>query len=215
MIELLTQLVVGFTIALSGVLLPGPLMAFTTASSLDRGPAAGPLAALGHVSVELTLLVLAGIGLRALLQGDLFMTVTGTVGGILLGLFGISLISRLFRSRTASSSVSRDYHPFVGGMLFSSLLNPSVILWWMTVGLATFSHSFGEAGIAGAGFWLAGHFFADFGWYSGLSYSVNKGRDVIGGTFYKGLILVCGSAMVLFGVRFSVKYLPKLISGVN
>lgn len=211
MIELLTQLGVGFTIALSGVLLPGPLMAFTTASTLDYGKTAGPFAALGHVSVELTLLVLAGLGLRALIRGDLFLTLTGTVGGVLLVLFGVSLLRRLFANDPESQSVSYDYHPVVGGILFSSLLNPSVLLWWMTVGLATFTHSFGEAGVAGAGFWLAGHFLADFGWYAGLSYSVDKGKNLIGGKFYKGLILVCGSAMVLFGIRFGVKYLPKLI----
>lgn len=211
MIELLTQLAVGFTIALSGVLLPGPLMAFTTASTLDYGPRAGPYAALGHVFVELTLLVLAGLGLRALIKGELFMTVTGTVGGILLVLFGLCLIRHLFTTDTDTARISYDYHPVVGGMLFSSLLNPSVFLWWMTVGLATFSHSFGEAGVAGAGFWLAGHFLADFSWYTGLSYSVDKGKDLIGGTFYKGLILVCGSAMVIFGVRFSTEYLPVLI----
>lgn len=211
MIELFTQLAIGFTIALSGVLLPGPLMAFTTASTLDHGPTAGPYAALGHVSVELTLLVLAGLGLHALLGGGLFLIVTGNVGGILLVVFGLSLIRGLFTKGNQSPSISGDYHPALGGVLFSSLLNPSVLLWWMTVGLATFTHSYGQAGIVGAGFWLAGHFLADFGWYTGLSYSVHKGKNFIGGSFYRGLILVCGSAMVVFGVRFSVKYLPKLI----
>ena len=119
MIELLTQLAVGFTIALSGVLLPGPLMAFTTASTLDYGKTTGPYAALGHVSVELTLLVLAGLGLRALIKGELFLTLTGTVGGLLLVLFGLLLIRRLFSIDSDSQSVSYDYHPVVGGILFS------------------------------------------------------------------------------------------------
>lgn len=81
----------------------------------------------------------------------------------------------------------------------------------MTVGLATITHSFTETGLLGAGFWFAGHILADLGWYSGLSYSVYKGRRLIGGAFYRGLILLCGTLMIFFGVRFGIEYLPRLL----
>lgn len=84
MFDLLAQLTIGFTIALSGVLLPGPLLAFTAARTLDFGPKAGLYAALGHVSVEILFLFLAGMGLKTLIDKDIFMITTGSAGAILL-----------------------------------------------------------------------------------------------------------------------------------
>lgn len=129
MLDLLTQLTIGFTVALSGVLLPGPLMAFTTAKTLDFGPKAGPYAAFGHIAVEVSFLALAGLGLHALLDQQLFMTVTGSVGAVLLLVFGLSLLSQIKTVGADSSSSSSAYHPLIGGILFSSLLSPSVLLW--------------------------------------------------------------------------------------
>lgn len=211
--KLLIQFGVGFSIALSGALLPGPLLAFVSMKTLDSGAKTGTLAALGHILVELGILFLAALGLNTLLKSELFSTTIGSVGGILLLGLGFLILSKSRNPPKSSDEIAgKDHNPIVGGILFSTILNPSVALWWMTVGLATLIGAMNTAGLAGAIFWVAGHFSADLGWYSTISYSVHKGKEIIGSGFYKGLLIVSGLTLLIFGIYFSIDYIPKLIA---
>lgn len=59
---------------------------------------------------------------------------------------------------------------------------------------------------------MLGHFSADIGWFSTVSLSVDKGKDVIGGKFYKGLLITCGFVLCGTGIYFILEYLPRIIS---
>ena len=48
--------VMGFLTGLSGAVIPGPLFAFVVSDTLKKGFISGPLSALGHVIVELSLI---------------------------------------------------------------------------------------------------------------------------------------------------------------
>lgn len=212
MLDLLFQMSVGFTIALSGVLIPGPLLAFITMKTLDSGPTTGILAAIGHILVELGILTLAAFGLGTLLKSQLFAHAIGGIGGILLLGLGILILLKSRAPPSSSQDVAgRKHHPLVGGVLFSTIFNPSVALWWMTVGLATLTGAINDAGLAGGAFWVTGHFLADLGWFSAVSFSVDRGKEIIGGTFYKGLLIACGLTLLIFGTYFSIEYIPELI----
>ncbi|MCM8765188.1 MAG: hypothetical protein NC830_07520 [Candidatus Omnitrophica bacterium] len=71
-----------FTIALSGVLNPGPLLAITVTRSLKYGAKQGPLLIFGHSILELVMVVflVAAFGLLA------FQIHTGQYGGQQYGL---------------------------------------------------------------------------------------------------------------------------------
>jgi len=62
------------------------------------------------------------------------------------------------------------------------------------------------AGLAGVLFWLAGHFLADLSWFSLVSYSVSRGRWLMGAKGYKILMIVCGCVLLGFGAYFIYKF---------
>lgn len=209
--ELLLQMSLGFSIAISGALIPGPLMAFVTLKTLNYGPKAGPLAATGHILVELGILSLIAFGLGSL-QSPLFFQIVGIIGGaLLLGMGGIILRRSRGSVKLSQEGIMEKHHPVVGGFLFSTIFNPSVAMWWMTVGLTTLLGAIDTAGVTGGIFWIMGHFLADLSWFSVLSISVDRGREIIGSSFYKALMIACGSILIVFGGYFIMKYLPELV----
>jgi len=210
-LELLSQMGVGFVVALSGTLLPGPMMAFIATRSLSFGPKTGFFAAMGHILVELGILALVVLGLDLLLRSPAFEIGIGVVGGSLLMVMGGFILANLRRAGKISPETSVvGYHPLIGGILFSTVLNPTVPLWWVTIGLVTLTRALVVAGTLGAVFWLLGHFTADVVWFSTVSLSVSKGKQLIGRRFHLGLLATCGSILVVFGSLFLREYLPLL-----
>lgn len=204
MFEVLVQFPIGFFIALSGALIPGPLLAYTVAKSSTYGARTGPLAVSGHILVELAVLSLLALGLGVMLQSLPFRVGIGVVGGVLLVVLGVFSISKL--KRNSGGTVITKYHPLAGGVMFSTILNPTVILWWSTVGLATLMNAFLDAYLPGVVFWLLGHFLADLSWFSLVSLSVARGRRVLGTKGHHILLLVCSCVLLILGAYFIGKY---------
>jgi threonine/homoserine/homoserine lactone efflux protein len=205
MFQALVQLPIGFFIALSGALIPGPLLAYTVAKSSTYGARTGPLAVSGHILVELAVLSLLALGLGVVLQSHALQVGIGLVGGVILVVLGVLSISKL--KRKYKKIVLTDYHPLVGGVMFSTILNPTVILWWATIGLATLMEAFLIASLAGVVFWLLGHFFADLSWFSLVSLSVARGRRVLGTRGHRVLLVMCSCVLLMLGTYFIGKYL--------
>ena len=110
-----------------------------------------------------------------MLGNEIFQTAVGLTGGILLLALGLLYFLRLKGARELQPKVvGIKHHPVFGGVLFSTVLNPSVLLWWATIGLATLMEAVLVAALAGAAFWLVGHFSADLGWFSLVSYLVAR-----------------------------------------
>jgi len=162
--------------------------------------------------VEFGILALIALGLGFVLESRLFQAVLGTFGGIVL--LALSLVY-IRKAGTFVESRQRmvgiRHHPVIGGVLFSTVFNPSVILWWATIGVATLMEAVLTAALAGVTFWLIGHFLADFGWFSLVSYSVACGKRVIGTRAYKGLLIACGCVLFFFGIYFMARYGPWLV----
>ena len=66
-----------FLIALSGALMPGPLLTYTVAESARRGFWAGPIIMLGHGFLELGLVVLLLLGIGAIINQPVIMGIVG------------------------------------------------------------------------------------------------------------------------------------------
>jgi threonine/homoserine/homoserine lactone efflux protein len=82
--ELFTIFFSSFIIALSGAMMPGPLLTATISESSQRGVFTGPLLIVGHGILELLLLVALVFGIAPFLQrGDVF-AVVAISGGIIL-----------------------------------------------------------------------------------------------------------------------------------
>ncbi|MGA2404778.1 MAG: LysE family transporter [Syntrophobacteraceae bacterium] len=205
MVEFLTIFMTSFTVALSGALMPGPLLTVTISESARRGYIAGPLLMVGHGVLELALIVAIRLGLDAYLKMAPVMAASALLGGSVLLYLGIEMVRTAGRysiqGRNPGSSASCRT-PVITGAL-TSLANPYWTLWWATFGLGYMTKISG-AGLPGIAVFFAGHIAADFAWYSMVSFGVSRGAMVMRDGAYHALLRACGVFLVLFGGWFLV-----------
>ena len=77
-------------ISLSGVMMPGPVMAVTIAKGRKSGNA-GALIALGHGIIEIPLMVIIYLGFAQFFTDDAVRRLIGLIGGLMLGYMGIQM----------------------------------------------------------------------------------------------------------------------------
>lgn len=206
---LLTIFVSSFVIALSGALMPGPLLTVTISESSRRGFAAGPLLIAGHAILELALVVALLLGLAPFFQMPVIFVATAITGAFIL----LWMAFNMFRSLpTLSLSLEEnkksENHPIVSGILMS-VANPYWIIWWATIGLGYILYSW-RFGLWGVAFFFTGHILADLIWYSMISAAVARGRSFLNDRLYRGLIAVCAVFLVLFACYFAYAGFDKL-----
>ncbi|HFC46673.1 MAG TPA: lysine transporter LysE, partial [Dissulfuribacter thermophilus] len=81
MLEIIGIFGVSFVLALSGALMPGPLLTVTIAESIKKGPWVGPMVILGHGLLELGLVILIVLGLGPYLKTSLVTSSVALIGG--------------------------------------------------------------------------------------------------------------------------------------
>jgi len=202
--EILEMLALGFLIGLTGALAPGPTLVATINTSLKGGWSMGPRVTLGHVAVEL-LMVLLIIGGFTLVIGD-YAWLIGGIGGLALIIFGILTI------RDARSAVlqlcgdqAETVHPVLAGAV-TSVSNPYFWIWWFTVGSALLIGAYTGGLILVIAF-IAGHWAADLGWFTLVSVSIHRGRFVLEERTYRWILGLCGLFLVVFGGYYFAGFL--------
>jgi threonine/homoserine/homoserine lactone efflux protein len=203
----ITLFMTSFVIALSGALMPGPLLTMTISESPRRGVSAGPMMILGHGILELAVVLALVSGFAPLLLRDDVFVVVSLVGGAVLMWIAFSMLRSVPRLSLVvrQDSVKRK-NLVVAGILLSAI-NPYFILWWASVGLGyiVYASQFGSLGVA---CFFLGHILADLGWYTFISYGVVKGKRFMSDRGYRGLISGCAVLLVIFSGYF-------LYSGIN
>ncbi len=191
-----------FAVALSGALIPGPMLTVTVFHSLKTGFRAGPLVTLGHAAAELTLLALIILGLGGILARPAVMRVVFTAGGLLLIVTAAFMLkaSNNLSLEIKSPGDSSAGGPFLSGLI-TSVSNPTWTLWWVTIGITYLTKAL-EHGPAGIAAFFSGHILADFGWYGFISLAVSRGKSRISPGAYRKFISVCGAALGCFGAWF-------------
>lgn len=206
---LLTIFVSSFVIALSGALMPGPLLTATISESSRRGFITGPLLIAGHAILELVLVIALLLGLAPFLQLPAVFVATALSGSVIL--FGLAF--GMFKSLpslhlTRETNQKQRNQPVLDGILLS-VANPYWIIWWATIGLGYILYSW-QFGLAGVAFFFAGHILADLGWYSLVAAMVAGGRQYLTDRLYRGLIAVCAVFLIVFAGYFAWAGLAKL-----
>lgn len=206
-----------FTLALSGALMPGPLLTVTISESARRGFIAGPLLMTGHALLEL-LLVLAVIkGLGPYLTAPLSIGIISFVGGAVLIWMGVDMIRTAggltLKGKAPETSSIKTPHPLLVGIL-TSISNPYWTIWWVTIGMAYLMSAI-KFGYAGVAVFFIGHIAADFAWYSVISYGISRGKKFLSDKSYQMMIRICGIFLLGFGCWFllSIKDLPAKVIG--
>ena len=199
-----------FVIALSGALMPGPLLTVTISESTRRGAVAGPLMILGHGILELALILALLAGLAPILKRDDVFIVIALAGGGLLMWMAVSMfrsLSGLSLDFAAEGEARRNL--VVAGIVFS-LANPYWTIWWASIGLGYIMQSV-KFGLLGVVSFFAGHILADLAWYAVVSFGVAKGRNYFSDIVYRRLVGGCASFLLLFSCYFFWSGIEKLV----
>ena len=209
MTTLLTIFVSSFIIALSGALMPGPLLTVTISESSQRGFIMGPMLIAGHAILELVLVAALLLGLAPFFQlPEVF--VVSAIGGALILFWMAFGMFRSLPSLHLSLEVNNDRrnHPMISGILMS-VANPYWIIWWATIGLGYILYSW-QFGLWGIVFFFTGHILADLSWYSLVSAAVAGGKNFLTDRLYRGLIMACAIFLVVFAGYFAYAGFTKL-----
>ncbi len=198
----LTIFVSSFIIALSGAMMPGPLLTATISESSRRGFIMGPLLIVGHGILELALVIALLLGLAPFLQQPAVFVATALAGAAILLWMAFGMFRSLPSLRLSwDGEHKRQNHPVVNGILMS-VANPYWIIWWATIGLGYILYSW-RFGLWGVAFFFAGHILADLVWYSIVAAAVSRGRRFLTDRLYRGLIAGCAVFLVLFAGYFA------------
>lgn len=209
-----------FIIALSGALMPGPLLAVTIRDTTRRGFIAAPLLVLGHGILELGLLALLLLGLAEWLKGEAATTVIALAGCSALLWMAVGMVREVRSLRFdpgagASNAAGPDtgnarnfWRPVADGII-ASISNPYWSLWWATIGLGYLALSRGQ-GLTGVAFFFAGHILADAAWFLFVGLTVSAGRGRFTDRIYRGIVGVCAGFLFFFALSFGYFGVTKL-----
>lgn len=198
MYETIEVLIMAFTIGLTGALAPGPTLVATVNSSLESGWTAGPKVAAGHALVEVLVFMIIVGGLAVAMQQ--YSHYIALLGGLALIAFGLLTVRASRGAKMASPEGQSIGNPYLAGML-TSAANPYFWIWWLSIGSAMVVDGL-RGGIMMAVLFLIGHWCADFGWFTLVSASLNRGRSILSEANYRRILAVCGGFLVLFGFYY-------------
>ena len=196
--EVIDILAMAFTIGLTGALAPGPTLLATINSSLKSGWTAGPKVALGHALVELFVFLLIVLGLAAAAQQ--YSRFTAVLGGLALIAFGLLTVKGSKKASLTAPDSNTAQNPYLAGVL-TSAANPYFWIWWLSIGSAMVINGL-KGGLVLASLFMIGHWGADFGWYTLVSASLDKGRKVLSEVNYQRILALCGCFLIVFGLYY-------------
>lgn len=209
MINLTAIFGTSFIIALSGALMPGPLLTITISESARRGPWAGPQLIAGHAVLELIMLIILLLGVGPLLQSDKAFIMIAFAGSAVMLWIAVSMFKSIPAITIQTASDEQSFtHPVISGFIMS-LANPYWVIWWAAIGLGyvTYSMKFGLPGII---CFFTGHLSADLAWYTLVSFSISKGKKIMTDSAYRIIIGVCATAITGFAFWFAYSGAVKI-----
>ncbi|MFH1414963.1 MAG: LysE family transporter [Elusimicrobiota bacterium] len=201
--ELILIFTGAFIVALSGALMPGPLLTVTIAHSLKKGFIAGPLIIIGHMILEILLLLVIILGFQKYLLMPFVMKSVFFAGAGILFVMGVNLIrssSHLSLDIEETDTKGLRLHPVIVGIIIS-FASPYWLVWWLTIGLGYVIKSL-TYGLTGLLVFFSGHILADLAWYSFVSFSFSRGKKVLNDSIYRVFTRICGIFLVLIGIWF-------------
>ncbi|MCX6692938.1 MAG: LysE family transporter [Methanomicrobiales archaeon] len=196
--DILSLFALGFLIGLTGALAPGPTLVSTISLSFSKGWTTGPKVVFGHALIELVLFLLIVLGVSSL--PEQYSRGIFLLGGVALIIFGALAIMESRRELSAQPDRSVISSPFLAGVI-TSITNPYFWIWWLTIA-STLILSTLAWGIIPAFAFLIGHWTADLSWYTLVAACIHKGRLVLTGRWYHGVIFLCGIFLIGFGIYY-------------
>lgn len=203
-LESLTIFSTALIVALSGAMVPGPLLTVTISETIKKGQRAAVLLIAGHSLLELVLVIGLTFGLYSIINNSVVIRIIGILGGGFLFWMGYGLVADTYRGR-----ISLNLNPSEGSLKFgtifqgiaTSLSNPYWTLWWVTIG-ANFVLSSLKHGVLGLTSFYLGHILGDFLWYALVAYAITTGKRFITDRVYRAILFLCGLFLVVLAITF-------------
>ena len=185
-------------ISLSGVMAPGPITAATIALGA-QSQSAGALIAVGHAIIEFPLMFAIVMGFNRLIKLRTVQIVIGIIGGVFMLWMGAQMIHDTGKP---DFSIDGTYKsgPLLTGIILTAC-NAYFLLWWATIGLKLATDA-RLLGIATFILFTVLHWLCDLVWCLFLGWTSFKGSEILGATSQRVILGVCGTALVLFSVKF-------------
>ncbi len=213
-LALVTIFCTSFVIALSGALMPGPLLTVTISESSSRGFVTGPLMIFGHGLLELALVVALVSGLAPILaRDDVFILISLTGGAVLLWMGGSMLRTLPGLHLNGPHGEGKSKNLVAMGAVLSAV-NPYWLIWWASIGLGYIMHSL-KFGLLGVTAFFLGHILADLAWYSFISFGIAKGQHLFSNEFYRKMIGACAVFLILFSCWFFYSGVEKMLTIIS
>lgn len=190
-------------ISLSGVMAPGAMTAATIARG-TRNRWAGALISVGHGIVEMPLIFALMLGAYFIFEMPAVKIIIGIAGGGFLLWMGYGMLGQLTQRHIQQPAQYKSGLIATGIVL--SATNPYFLLWWATVGL-NLAIGAKELGIWALVIFAVIHWLCDVVWLSILSvaaFYTNQRAGLFGRRFEQGILIFCGAALLIFGVKFIV-----------
>lgn len=201
-----------FGVGLSGALVPGPMLTVTVSDSVKKGFLTGPLVVLGHFIVEIILIVFILAGFSWMVGSTEVAIIIGIVGGIILIYMGYTTSkSKVDLDISDTGEPSSKYRSVLKGVV-TSVSNPYFFIWWATIGLAFLFKGVEIAGLVGLVGFIIGHWSADLGWFSTVSFFSSKGSRVMNEKQYNLIMKICGIFLIALGVYFLITAQANILS---
>jgi len=193
-------------ISATGALSPGPLTMGAISLGSSKGWRSGLQMSIGHILVELPLVLLIAIGIS---HFPMESTMIGLsfLGGVTLMVIGLlQLRAVLKESDLPQDNKTLSSSPLILGVALSAL-NPSFIVWWLSIGSSLICEVIMLMDLIGVVLLYLSHFWIDIVWLSTVSYLSNLGYRRISKYRYfiasiDILMIVLGIDMVYRGVGF-------------
>lgn len=191
----------------SGALMPGPLFAANVLQGTRGGARSGFIISIGHMLVELPLVMLMGLGISSLLNLPGFATVVGLIGGSALIIFGVLQIRDVTRSSFGNEpveSAGQQKKSLMLGVVLTGL-NPFFIVWWLTVGLGLVVQAVELGALMGVLIMYVSHVWMDYAWLTGTAYLAARGKTLIQARGYRLLLTGLALLLIYFGAGFILR----------
>ncbi len=197
-------------VSVTGALSPGPLTFATLSEGRTGGWRDGFKVAVGHMAVELPLVILLTLGLGTVISRPAVRAGAGLLGGAFLMYYALLQLRSLRAGGDSSSALPSFSSPYLLGAALSGL-NPFFLLWWATIGakLIVDSLTVIPSPAASVAFLYPLHVWLDYAWLSFVAWLGWKGRE-LGDRATTAMSLVFSAIMIYFGVVFLLEGLRWL-----
>ncbi len=183
-------------ISASGALAPGPLTASAASLGARGGWRAGFNEAVGHMTVELPLVLAIAYGLHYIFEIPTVETTFGLVGGAFLLFFAYLTLRDAIKGALTNNEPRYNSALITGAAL--SLFNPYFIAWWIGVGTPLVIEAFQAMYLLGIAILYTSHVWLDYAWLTLIASLGSLSK--VKATTYKALLIALALAIAYFGI---------------